>query len=267
MFASQIRNQSLIAFIRPGIKSLLRNKPQQCITTTSLRFFRTSFTPLYGLKLGEDQERYKIPNQEEQHEPVHYRTHGTLFYNLRLPQHLRLANEPMYFNPLSNYVIGMKRFAIGFGVIGLMFSYLMSQTGLIWDEVSSVLAFISCLPFPAINYLYRPFVSRVYRVYDTTKPQTLDTLTDKEHEKLIMEKINWSGFKSFNELIDVDSLKVPVTGEEQRFGYVNLISKNKDGLVKYFYINDGFTNIRMDRIMSLAKSKSGVDDGTVFFKK
>ncbi|GME94125.1 unnamed protein product [Ambrosiozyma monospora] len=82
-----------------------------------------------------------------------------------------------------------------------------------------------------------------------------------------MEKINWSGFKSFNELIDVDSLKVPVTGEEQRFGYVNLISKNKDGLVKYFYINDGFTNIRMDRIMSLAKLKSGVDDGTVFFKK
>ncbi|VEU21035.1 DEKNAAC102007 [Brettanomyces naardenensis] len=217
--------------------------------------------------MGEDQQKYKVPNKEEAEEPIKYRTHGTSFYNLKLPENYRLGNEAMYQNPLINFVIGAKRLSLAFGVIGVLFGYLMDRTGLVLPEISQAVAVISVIPFPVLLYLYHPYVARVFRVYDTKKPQTMENLV--KDERIILEKLNWNGFRTYRELVRVDSLRVPSrTDYENRFGFVNLVSEDpKTGLKMYYYINDGFCNVKMDRIISLAEKRGGIDNGRAHFVK
>ncbi|QPG73133.1 hypothetical protein FOA43_000439 [Brettanomyces nanus] len=215
--------------------------------------------------MGEDQPRYKVRNKKEAEDPIRYRTHGTSFYNLRLPENYRLGNQAIYQNPLINFVIGAKRLSLAFGVIGVLFAYLMDRTGIVWPQISEAVAIISLIPFPVLLYLYQPYVARVFRIYDTKKPQTMENLI--KDEKILLEKINWNGFKTYNELVRVDSLRAPDKNDyESRFGYVNLVSEDpKTGLKMYYYINDGFGNVKMDRIMAISERKAGVNNGRDFF--
>lgn len=221
------------------------------------------------VKMGEDIPRYYVPNGPKE-DQIKYRTHNTAFYALKLDSKFRLSNLPMYQNPLVNFVIGSKRLSIAFGVIGCVFAYLMDRTGLIYTEFCQLTAIFSVIPAPIVQFLFNPYVSRVWRVYDTTKPQNIENLT--KNETLIFEKLNWSGFQTYNELITVDSLEVP-TGKEDyrgRFGYVNLISTDKaTGSVKYFFINEGFSNVKMDRILALAERNCKLENpsGRDFFDK
>lgn len=230
-----------------------------------IRSFGVASPWLNKIKLGEDQPRYKVPNAEEADDPIRYRTHGTSFYNLKLPSNYRLGNEAMFQNPLINFVIGAKRLSLAFGVIGVVFGYLMDRTGMVLPQISQAVAGLSVIPFPVLLYLYHPYVARVFRVYDTKKPQTMENLV--KDETLIVEKLNWNGFKTYNELVKVDSLRLPKDGPEARFGYVNLVSEDaKTGLKMYYYINEGFSNVKMDRIMSKAEKRSGTDNGRNVFK-
>lgn len=216
--------------------------------------------------MGEDQKQYYVPNERE-HNPIKYRTHGTSFHSLKLDQKYRLGNLPLYQNPLINFVIGSKRLSLAFGAIGCMFGYLMDRTGLVYTEISQMVALFSLLPFPIVTYLFEPVVSRVWRVYDTTKPQIYENLV--KDELLIMEKLNWNGFNTYNELVRVDSLYVPKGKNDYRgrFGFVNLLSVDKKlNSTKSYYINDGFTNEKMERILALAEKRSGVtDSGRSFY--
>lgn len=237
--------------------------------TSQLRFtrnFHASEKGLEKIKMGEDQKQYFVPNEGEDY-TIKYRTHGTSFYSLRLDKKYRLGNLPIYQNPLINFVIGSKRLSLAFGAIGCMFGYLMDRTGLVYTEISQLVAIFSLLPFPVVTYLFEPVVSRVWRVYDTTKPQIYENLI--QDEQLIIEKLNWNGFNTYNELVRVDSLYVPKDKNDYRgrFGYANLLSVDKKlNSTKLYYINDGFTNEKMERILALAEKRSGVkDSGRSFY--
>lgn len=251
---------SRLIILRPmGLKSIGLYRCTRSFTTTSNLFNK--------IKMGEDQPRYKVRNKEEEEEPIKYRTHGTSFYSLSLPKKYRLGNQAVYQNPLINFVIGAKRLSMAFGVIGVLFGYLMDRTGLVWPQISEAVAMISIIPFPVILYLYHPYVARVFRIYDTTKPQTMENLVT--NEKILIEKLNWTGFKTYNDLISVSSLRVPKKySYESRFGYVNLVSEDaKTKLKKYYYVNEGFCNVKMDRIMAKAEKKSGIFTGRDVFKE
>ncbi len=229
------------------------------------RMFRTTQGLYYKIKMGENQPKYKVRMPEE--DPIKYRTHGTSFYSLKLENNYRLGNEALYQNPLINFVIGAKRLSLAFGVIGVLFSYLMERTGLVYPEICEALATLSVIPFPVILYLYHPYVSRIFRIYDITKPQTMPNLL--KNEQVLIEKLNWNGFKTYNDLIRVDSFWVPSNNDyESRFGYVNLISKDPTtGLKKSYYINEGFCNVKMNRIMALAEKRSHISTGRDLFEK
>lgn len=244
----------------------IRNKSITSNFLLSTRFIHSSAVKNDRIKMGEDQKQYYVPNLGEEYQ-IKYRTHGTSFHNLKLDKKFRLSNLPIYQNPLINFVIGSKRLSLAFGAIGCMFGYLMDRTGLVYTEISQLIAILSLLPFPIVTYLFEPVVSRVWRVYDTTKPQIYENLIN--NETLILEKLNWNGFTTYNELVKVDSLIVPNGKNDYRgrFGFVNLISYDKDlKSTKSYYINDGFTNEKMERILALAEKKSDIkDSGRSFY--
>ncbi|ODV86214.1 hypothetical protein CANARDRAFT_196376 [[Candida] arabinofermentans NRRL YB-2248] len=247
--------------INHRIALLHSNISAKAFLKIQVSFFSCSTRVSQTIKLGEDAPKYHVPNKAHENDPIKARVPGSLFYNRTLAPNFRLANEPLYTNPLINFVIGAKRFTFAFGVVGLCFSYLMAQTQLILPEFCTIMSVVAVLPFPAITWLYNPYVFKIIRVYDITKPQTLESLTTDE--QLIVQRVNWSGFKVIQDLVRVDSLRVPTTKDdyEARFGFVNLISEDPETKsVKYFYVNEGFGNIKMERIWSLAERRSGVDN-------
>lgn len=241
-----------------GVRSSIIERP--CMVLSPVRNFTNANVISQKIKMGEDQQKYYVSNVGEEYQ-IKYRTHGTSFHSLKLDKKYRLGNLPVYQNPLINFVIGSKRLSLAFGAIGCMFGYLMDRTGLIYTEVSQIVAILSMLPFPIVTYLFEPVVSRVWRVYDTTKPQIYENLV--QDELIILEKLNWNGFTTYNELVRVDSLYVPKGKNDYRgrFGYVNLFSVDeKLNSTKYYYINDGFTNNKMERILALAEKKSDINE-------
>ncbi|OWB57796.1 hypothetical protein B5S28_g3767 [[Candida] boidinii] len=223
--------------------------------------FHTSSNLKNEIRLGEDPVEYLI----KQNQQVKTRIHGSYIFSKILDKKFRLGTNYLYDNPLTNFHAGAKRSAIGFAVIGLFFAHLMDATGIIIPEASILLSVVSLIPFPIVQLLSRPHVSRIYRLYDTSKPQTLENLVDDE--TLIFQRLDWRGKKTFNELIKVNTLRLPKP-EESRFGWVNLVSEDSNTkLIKYFNVTDGIGGINMDRIWSIAEKKSGVDNGRNFFEK
>lgn len=195
------------------------------------------------IKMAEDQQFYKL-----EEDTIRYREHGTSFHTRALAPGLRLANTPLYQNPLVNFVLGGKRLSLAFGAIGVVFAQLMFKSGVVLEPICDALTCFSLVPFPIVSYLSQPFVSRVWRVYDEKTGPT---------DQLILEKVKWSGFGTFNEKVDVDTLETPAGKGDYRgrFGFVNLLSVKGES-VKYFYINEGFSNIKMDYLMQKAVEKT-----------
>lgn len=198
-----------------------------------------------SIKMGEDQERFRIIEEK-----VLFRTHGNSFHRTQLPANLRLGNTPIYQNPLVNFVVGGKRLSLAFGVVGVVFSHLMFKSGVVPEQICDALTVFSLAPFPVVSYLTQPFVSRVWRVYNIDDASPTDDL--------VLEKVKWSGFGTFNEKVAGESLQTPSEDGKDyrgRFGFVNLLSVEGES-TKYFYINDGFSNIKMDSVMNDASSAS-----------
>ncbi|KAG7815744.1 hypothetical protein KL928_005343 [Ogataea angusta] len=226
--------------------------------STALRGLSTSALRRQTFNLGQDPPRYKVPNEKEQRNPIKYRSRESLFFNKTLPTKFRLGNEPMYENPLAGFVAGAKRFSLAFGFVGLCFSYLMLQTEYVLPELCEAFGAASLLPYPVVQYLYSPYVLRIYRLYDTTKEQTLENLV--ADETLVFQKLNWSGFKVYNELVKVDDLQVAAKDTpEGRFGFSNMIAREKDDLTRSFYVVDGFGGMRMNRIWKIAETHSSIE--------
>lgn len=195
-----------------------------------------------AIKMGEDQQRFHLEEGR-----VRYRTHGNSIHQRVLEPGLRLGNTPIYQNPLVNFVVGGKRLSLAFGVVGVVFSHLMFKSGVVPEQVCDALTVFSLWPFPIMSYLSQPVVSRAWRLYDAE---------GNPLEELMFEKVKWTGFGTFNERVTTDSLEVPRPKGDYRgrFGFVNLVSVQGNSN-KYFYINEGFANIKMDTVLEDASKK------------
>ncbi|ODV98331.1 hypothetical protein PACTADRAFT_48112 [Pachysolen tannophilus NRRL Y-2460] len=216
------------------------------------------------IELDSDDLKYEISQKKE---IVAYKTAGLNIFNTKkLPANLRKSFEPIYIGPLSNFIATSKRVSIVFGIVGLYLSKLMLDIGIFNETLIYAMAGFSSLPYPLVQYLTSSYVSAIYRIYDKTKPQTLENLIT--NEMLIFEKINWSGRKSFNNLVKVDDRNFKLLEKENtKFGWCNWQSTDPDnGILRKYYITDDVGGIKMDRIWGIVERNSGVDNGRTFEK-
>ncbi|ANZ73458.1 BA75_00653T0 [Komagataella pastoris] len=202
-----------------------------------------------------------IKHELKANQIVKVRTQNSWFADKPLDEKFRKGHSPLYESPGMQMVATAKRVTLGFGLAGLYFSKLMLDTGLFALPASTTLAVVSIIPFPLVIYLFSPYVSRIYRLYDDTKPQTLENLA--QNETLVMEKINWSGRKAFNELVLVKDLQI--TGPSTWYNWPNWKALDPEtGKPRYYYVTDHVGGLRMDRIWGIAERQSGVDNGRSF---
>lgn len=167
----------------------------------------------------------------------------------------RAGYDPLYVAPSSKHVATMKRVSLGVGLLGVYVSHLIFNSPIIVNELSYLVSIITISPIPIVNYFTQNFVSRIFRLYDSTKTQTLENLTTEE--TLLVEKISWSGRNYYFRTAKVQDLRLA----NERFGWVNW-KTDKD----QFYVTDDIGGIKMDRIWGIVEHNSGVDNGRFFEK-
>ena len=100
-------------------------------------------------------------------------------------------------------------------------------------------------------------------MYDREKPQTLENLVSDE--KLIMEKLNFSGGKTYNELLTVSKNEIlhlaPPTKFPLIMPYRTWEETLETGKKRYFYVADDIGGIKMDRLWGIVEHNSNVDNG------
>ncbi|CDK28478.1 unnamed protein product [Kuraishia capsulata CBS 1993] len=224
------------------------------------RAFCGSSILLDKIRLGQEPLEFML----KQDQKVFTRVPGSFIFNRLLDEKFRLGHTHMYDAPLANFNAGAKRNSFGFAVLGLLMSSMMEMTDIFFEGASTLVAFFTVAPFPVVQYLSAPYVAKVFRLYDTSKPQTLENLTDEE--TLVIQKINFMGTKTYNELVAVKNLRLP-KDYETRFGWVNWVLDDPEtGTKKYFYIVDDMGGVAMDRIWGIVEKNSGVDNGRTFEK-
>ena len=116
-------------------------------------------------------------------------------------------------------------------------------------------------PAVAVNYKLKDYVTRVFRLYDKEKPQDLETLTSDE--KLIFEKLNATGNKTYNTLLTVlDNKTLQLSSEKQSlFKPYSSWVELAEGVKNHYYITDNVGGMKMDRLWGIVEHNSGVDNG------
>lgn len=180
--------------------------------------------------------------------------------NVALPDNFRLSYEPLYEAPGAKYVAMLKRLTLSFGVIGIYGAKLLYELAQ-FDDIYALAALAGTWgPALAVQFKTKDYVTRIFRLYDKTKPQTLENLVSDE--KLVMEKLNATGGKTYNQLLTISnnkSLKLcPTTNDIVPY---RSWQEDYDGHKRYFYVADNVGGMKMDRIWGIIEHNSGVDNG------
>lgn len=177
-----------------------------------------------------------------------------------LAENLRLSYEPLYEAPGSKYVALLKRLTLSFGVIGIYGAKLIYEMPQ-FDDIYAMAALLGTwAPVVAVQMKTRDYVTRIFRLYDKSKPQTLENLVSDE--KLIMEKLNATGGKTYNQLLQVSNnktLKLAPKGDSLH--PYRTWQDAADGRRRYFYVADNMGGMKMDRLWGIVEHNSGVDNG------
>ncbi|PVH23808.1 hypothetical protein CXQ85_004102 [Candidozyma haemuli] len=180
--------------------------------------------------------------------------------NVALPDNFRLSYEPLYEAPGAKYVAMLKRLTLSFGVIGLYGAKLLYES----VQFDDIYAFATLAgtwgPALAVQFKTKDYVTRIFRLYDKTKPQTLENLVSDE--KLVMEKLNTTGGKTYNQLLTVSGNKsLQITPQTNDIIPYRSWQEDFDGHKRYFYVADNVGGMKMDRIWGIVEHNSGVDNG------
>ncbi|WEJ94848.1 hypothetical protein PSN45_002348 [Yamadazyma tenuis] len=184
--------------------------------------------------------------------------------SVELPENLRLSYQPLYEAPGSKYVALLKRLTISVGVLGCYGAKLFYDSPH-FDDYYAVSTLAACsVPAMVVQYKTREYVTRIFRLYDKNKPQTLENLVNDE--QLIVEKLNFTGGKTFNQLVRVsgnDSLKLVSTPKVPLLAsYAVWQDKEPEsGTVRKHYIVDDIGGMKMDRLWGIVEKNSGEDNG------
>lgn len=182
------------------------------------------------------------------------------FKNVALPDNYRLSYEPLYEAPGAKYVAMLKRLTLAFGVVGIYGAKLLYEL-VQFDDLYALAAIAGTWgPVAAVQFKTKDYVTRIFRLYDKTKPQTLENLVGDE--KLVMEKLNATGGKTYNQLLTISankSLKLcPKTNDIIPY---RSWQEDYDGHKRYFYVADNVGGMKMDRLWGIVEHNSGVDNG------
>ncbi|KAF5211867.1 hypothetical protein E0198_001413 [Clavispora lusitaniae] len=181
--------------------------------------------------------------------------------NVALPEKYRLSYEPLYEAPGSKYVAMLKRLTLSLGVLGVYGAKLFWES-VQFDDVYALATLIGTWsPALLVQYKTRDYVTRVFRLYDKEQPQTLENLV--RDEKLVMEKLNVTGGKTYNTLLKVadnDSLKL-CNGDTPSLLPYRSWQSSENGHKEYFYLVDNVGGMKMDRLWGIVEHNSGVDNG------
>lgn len=180
--------------------------------------------------------------------------------NVALPENFRLSYEPLYESPGAKYVAMLKSLTLSFAVLGVYGAKLFYELAQFEDIYAAATIAGTWAPAVAVQAKTKDYVSRIFRLYDKDKPQTLENLISDE--KLVMEKLNWSGGKTYNSLLTISG-----NHDLKLAGLDDLVSPYRswvDGLgadKKYYYVADNLGGMKMDRIWGIVEHNSGVDNG------
>ncbi|SGZ54623.1 CIC11C00000000115 [Sungouiella intermedia] len=181
--------------------------------------------------------------------------------NVALPENYRLLYEPLYEAPGSKYVAMLKRLTLSFAVIGVYGAKLFYEL-VQFDDVYALGTIIGTwAPAVAVQYKTRDYVTRVFRLYDKTKPQTLENLVNDE--KLIMEKLSATGGKTYNTLLTISgNSTLKLCGDEQStFAPYQSWEAHGENGKQYYYVVDNVGGMKMDRLWGIVEHNLGVDNG------
>ncbi|KAI5957715.1 hypothetical protein KGF57_002981 [Candida theae] len=184
----------------------------------------------------------------------------------KLPEYYRLSYNPIYEAPASKYVSILKRLTLSFGVVGLYGSKLIYESAQFDDSFAYTLLAGTVIPIILVQWKTKDYVTRIFRLYNKEVPQTLDNLV--KDENLIVEKLNFTGGKTYNELLKITGNTSLILSPEPRFWkpYATWEEKNnEDGSKREFYIVDDIGGIKMDRLWGIVEKNSGVNNGRSFF--
>ncbi|EGW31896.1 uncharacterized protein SPAPADRAFT_138006 [Spathaspora passalidarum NRRL Y-27907] len=186
------------------------------------------------------------------------------FTKTKLPWYYRLSYSPLYEAPSAKYVSLLKRMTIGFTILGMYGSKLLLDSTQLEDIYAYTVALMSMAPTAIVQYKTRDYVTRIFRLYDKNKPQTLENLVSDE--KLIMEKLNFTGNTTYNELLDISNSKTlkltPKNKQNWMMPYSTWEEIEPESQTKRsYYIEDNIGGLKMDRIWGKVEKQSGVNNG------
>ncbi|KAI5967878.1 hypothetical protein CANMA_002646 [Candida margitis] len=187
----------------------------------------------------------------------------------QLPEYYRLSYNPIYEAPAAKYVSILKRLTLSFGVVGLYGSKLIYESTQFDDSFAYTLLAGTIIPIILVQWKTKDYVTRIFRLYNKTIPQTLDNLV--KDENLIVEKLNFTGGKTYNELLKITDNKSLIISPEHKFWkpYTTWEDKSngqENGSKREFYIVDDIGGIKMDRLWGVVEKNSGINNGRSFFE-
>lgn len=186
------------------------------------------------------------------------------FSNTALPSKFRLSYQALYEAPGAKYVAMLKRISLSFAVLGLYGAKLFYESPQ-FEDIYAIATAASCAaPAVFVQYKTRDYVTRIFRLYNKEEVQTLENLT--ADEKLIMEKLNPTGGKTYNTLLHIsdnsslkllDPKKQGILAPYSAWEETDAESNTK----RHFYVADNIGGLKMDRLWGIVEHNSGVNNG------
>lgn len=182
------------------------------------------------------------------------------FRDVALPANFRLSYEALYEAPGLKYVAMLKRLSLSFAVLGVYGAKLLYELAQFDDFYAMALLVGTWSPALAIQYKTKDYVTRVFRLFDKDKPQDLENLVSDE--KLIMEKLNATGGKTYNQLLTVLGNKsLQLYKQQDAFTPYRSWQETHNGSKRYFFLVDNIGGMKMDRLWGIVEHNLGVDNG------
>lgn len=194
----------------------------------------------------------------------------------------RLGNWPIYVAPAGPQVAFTKRASLGLAALGGYIGYLATTMSSV-STLAAVLGVIPLLmPIPLFQYFSKPYVTRIFRLYDRIEPvqhkrqgedgleyieeepqpDTYETITGDE--TLVVEQIGTFGRSVHATRIKLNDVRLV----KERMGWANWVYKDeKTGEELPLYVADNVGGIKMDRIWGVVEKNSGVDNGRGFLNQ
>ncbi|KAK6202253.1 uncharacterized protein RJT21DRAFT_118257 [Scheffersomyces amazonensis] len=194
---------------------------------------------------------------------VSIRKPGQLF-DTKLPDNYRLSYQALYEAPGSKYVSMLKRLTLSFSVLGLYGAKLFYDSAQ-FEDIYAIATFFSCsAPAVFVQYKTKDYVTRIFRLYNKDLPQTLENLV--KDENLIMEKLNFSGGRTYNELLKVSGNKSLIVSDPPKFPLLNAYGNWEEidpesNKKRHYYVVDNIGGLKMDRIWGILEHNRGINNG------